>query len=326
MMKREVILAAIDHASDLERMMAAALGTGGARGADIHLIRVMPSRAVPESGDQGLWVLEPHDDRVHAGARLASMAPSAGPDGVRVHHVMLRGTPEQVIPAYAQLHDAALLIVERDYGIPRFWRNGRVVNRVAHHSPIQMLVLPARGRRAPARPELRRILAPTDFSIASAVALRRAVELSRRHGARLTLLHAVTDVPRHTAFSGSEAWEVIRRLPARLDATAQRLRRQAAFFGAADIATEVATGDAHGAILEVANRSDADLVVMGIAHRSWVDRALFGSTLRRVLRRASAPVLVVPVVAGAHTWPSEPVVARGGAAAVSETAGERLVA
>ena len=97
-------------------------------------------------------------------------------------------------------------------------------------------------------------------------------------------------------------------MPARVEAVAERLRRKAAFFGADDVATEVATGVADGAILESATRSDADLVVMGIAHRPWLERLVFGSTLRRVLSRATVPVLVVPVVAGAHAWPDEPVV------------------
>ena len=69
--------------------------------------------------------------------------------------------------------------------------------------------------------------------------------------------------------------------------------------------TEVVTGAADGAILESATRSEADLIVMGIANRSWLDRALFGSTLRRVLRRATVPVLAVPVVAGGRAWPDE---------------------
>ena len=105
-------------------------------------------------------------------------------------------------------------------------------------------------------------------------------------------------------FSGSEAWEVVRRLRAQKQAVVERLRRKAAFFGARDVDTEVTTGVAEGAILE----SDADLIVMGIAYRSWLDRVLFGSTLRRVLRRATVPVLAIPVVAGAHTWPHAPVV------------------
>ena len=76
-------------------------------------------------------------------------------------------------------------------------------------------------------------------------------------------------------------------------------------FRPGDVDTVVATGAAVGAILENARRSNPDLIVMGSPHRSWFDRVLFGSTLRRVLRRATVPVLVVPVVDGAQRWPNE---------------------
>ena len=59
------------------------------------------------------------------------MPRSADHDGVHVRPVTLRGEPERVIPAYAQLHQAAVLVVERDYGSSRFWRNGRVVDEMA---------------------------------------------------------------------------------------------------------------------------------------------------------------------------------------------------
>jgi hypothetical protein len=82
--------------------------------------------------------------------------------------------------------------------------------------------------------------------------------------------------------------------------------------GARDVATHVATGDPGGAIVDLAARGEVDLIVMGVPHRSWLDRVLFGSTLRRVLRRATLPVLVVPVIAGDYTWPepAEDAVAR----------------
>ena len=243
--------------------------------------------------------------RLAIGARLASMPRSADHDGVRVRRVTLRGEPAHVIPAYAQLHQASVLVVERDYGSSRFWRNGRVVDAMARRSPIPLLVLPKRPATEREESAPRRILTPVDFSVASAVALRTAVDLARRHGARLTLLQTLNDVPGHMIFSGSGAWEVIRRLPAHKKAAAERLRRKAALFGAHDVDTEVATGLADGAILEIARRSNPDLIVMGIAHRSWFERVLFGSTLRRVLRRATVPVLVVPVVAGAQPWPNE---------------------
>jgi hypothetical protein len=62
------------------------------------------------------------------------------------------------------------------------------------------------------------------------------------------------DVPRHMVVSGSEAWEVVRRLPAQLDAVADRLRRKAALFGVTGADTEVATGDADRAMVQISGR------------------------------------------------------------------------
>ena len=327
MLKRQLVLVAIDHATDVKRTMEAALGTAKARGADVHVIHVVPHRALHVDDHTDLWPFDPHDDRsVAIGARLASIPRSADHDGVRGRRVTLRGEPAHVIPAWAQLHEASVLVVERDYGSSRFWRNGRVVDAIARRTPIPLLVLPKRRttRRDESAP--RRILTPIDFSVASAVALRTAVDLARRHGARLTLLHTLNDVTRHMTFSGGGAWEVIRQLPAQKEAAAERLRRKASFFGADDVDTEVATGLADGAILEIARRSDPDLVVMGSAHRSWLDRVLLRSTLRRVLRRARVPVLVVPVVAGDHTWPNEHLVDQLGSRVFADSAGGRVAA
>jgi nucleotide-binding universal stress UspA family protein len=306
MLKRQLVLVAIDHATDVERTMAFALRTAKSREADVHAIQVLPHRAIDVDDRVDRSAFEPHNDGgVAIGARRASMPRSADRDGVRVQRVTLRGEAERVIPAYAQLYEASVLVVERDYGSSRFWRSGRVMNELARRSPMPLLVLPQRRTTERDESPPRRILTLVDFSIASAVALRTAVELARRHGARITLLHTLNNVTRHMTFSGGGAWEVIRRLPAQKEAATARLRRKAAFFGANDVDTEVATGLADGAMLEIARRSDADLIVMGSAHRSWLDRMLFGSTLRRVLRRATVPVLVVPVVAGAHAWPNE---------------------
>ena len=312
MIRRPLVLVAIDHATDLERTMDVALSTAKERAADLHVISVVPHGAVEIVGDPGRWAPDPPDERrADIATRIASMIRSADHDGARGHSVTLRGEPEQVIPAYAQLHEAALLVVERDYGSSRFWRNGRVVNDLARRSPAPLLVLPTSQGAQRGRPGLRRILAPFDFSIASGVALKTAVDLARRHGAHVTLLHAMTNVPQRMVFSGSEALRLVRQLPAHVQAVTKRLRRRAAVVGANDVETEVVTGVADRAILTIATRSDTDLVVMGVARRSCLDRLLFGSTLRRVLRRATVPVLVVPVVAGAFTWRDEPVVEAG---------------
>ena len=63
MLKRRLVLVAIDHATDVERTMDAALGTAKARGADVHVIQVVPHRAVYVDDRTDLWPFEPHDDR-----------------------------------------------------------------------------------------------------------------------------------------------------------------------------------------------------------------------------------------------------------------------
>ena len=310
MSNRPLVLVGIDSASGGRRTVAAAVSRARELGADVHAIRVGSVRPGRLDDRAAAPVSAPGDDRsLDRTARTASTSRITDHDGVRVRHVTLRGEPDRVIPAYAQFHQATMLVVERDFGSWPFWRHGRVVDELARRSPVPLLVLPRQGRRTGAP---RRILAPVDFSIASAIALRTAVDLSRRHGARVTVLHALKDVPQQMVFSGSEAWEVTRQLPALTEAIAGRLRRKAAYFGSSDVDTLVATGGAGDAILDTAVESDADLVVMGVTDRSWLDRVLFGSTLRRVLRRTTAPVLVVPVVAGAHVWPDEPVVERSG--------------
>ena len=80
MLKRQLVLVAIDHATDVERTMEAALSTAKARGADVHVIQVVPHRAVHVDDRTDLWPFEPHDDRgIAIGARLASIAAIGGP-------------------------------------------------------------------------------------------------------------------------------------------------------------------------------------------------------------------------------------------------------
>jgi nucleotide-binding universal stress UspA family protein len=303
MFTSQLVLAAIDHVTDVERTLEVAVRSAKARGADVHVLRVVRGSAVPAEGNGS--DASPRHYRDAVDARLALIARSAEHDRVNVRRVWLQGEPQDVIPAYAQLHQASLLVVERDYGSARFWRNGRVVNQIARQSPMPLLVLPRRGRAERDTLGTHRILTPVDFSVASAVALRTAVDLSRRHGGRVTVLHALEEEPR-IAFSGHEAWGQVRQLSGRADAVVERLRRKAALFGANDVDAEVATGDADRAILTSATRQDAGLIVMGMPRRSWIDRVLAGSTLRRVLRRATVPVLVIPVVTGGHAWPAGP--------------------
>jgi universal stress protein A len=205
------------------------------------------------------------------------------------------------MPAYAQFTGAAVVVVGHNYGTPNLWRNTSVVRRLSRSSPVPVIVVPPRRSAVEAGPfSLKRIVAAVDFTVASAVALRAAVGLARAHGARLTVLHAM-GVP-YMVFSGGEAWRLRQRLPAEVKMLAERLKDLASASGSNDIDPVVVTGEPSTSITDTATEGAADLIVMGVAPRSWLDELVFGSTLRAVLRKAQTPVLVLPVIGGAHEW------------------------
>ncbi|MBI4345725.1 MAG: universal stress protein [Elusimicrobia bacterium] len=62
-----------------------------------------------------------------------------------------------------------------------------------------------------------------------------------------------------------------------------------------DVRTQVLEGVAEECILEAARERGADLIALTSHGRSGLDRAVFGSVADAVIRKASCPVLVVPV-------------------------------
>jgi nucleotide-binding universal stress UspA family protein len=260
--------------------------------ADVHAVQVRPH-------DRGLWLAS--DTR--AGRLRRAPRPVITQGGASVGTATLYGAPERVIPAYAQLNAASLIVVPRDYGSYRFWRHSAIASRVGRSSPVPALIVPP-------RPDVelqwspRTIVAAADFTVASAIALRTAADLSNGHGAHVKIVHAMEQLDQ-MVFTGAEAWLLMQRTSTDATEIGIRLRRKAMTCGLSDAEPVVVTGDPHRGILNVATETSADLIVMGVAPRTWIDETVWGSTLRAVVRRATTPVLVVPVIAGAHEWIDE---------------------
>ena len=131
---------------------------------------------------------------------------------------------------------------------------------------------------------MKNILMATDLSARSDRALARALSLAHDRGGALTVLHVVDeDLPASLA----DAQAATAR-----DAIQEHIDGLAGDDGA-DVAIKVVFGRSYVSILEVAEDSDADLIVLG-QHREDAFKDMFrGTTVERVIRAGNAPVLLV---------------------------------
>jgi nucleotide-binding universal stress UspA family protein len=301
------VLVPADRATNVELVTEVATAFAAPQKAEIHVLNVIPK--APSWYPHEDWRALPGGGADSRPARIATAAAAARREGA-IRDVRLRGKGERIIPAYAQLVEARGIVLDRHYGTTRLWRSTAMVARMSRWSSVPVLAVPSEDPALErlARGDISRVAVAVDSTLASAVALRSAVALAARHDARLTMLHALENFPGNSVFSGGEAWRVVHRLPAQQREIAQRLESQARRFGRADAVAQVITGDAAAGIVSAASETDADVIVMGVAPRSWLDRSALGSTLARVLRRARIPVLVIPVIGGEQEWSETTVV------------------
>jgi nucleotide-binding universal stress UspA family protein len=141
-----------------------------------------------------------------------------------------------------------------------------------------------------------RILVPVDFSAHSEKAVRYALTLAPRFGARVSLLHVVED-PFVTGAWQAEAF--VPNIPELLDdlikaAQAQLadLKTRVATYGVV-AATAVVKGEPARAILDEATAGGFDLIVMGTHGRTGLSHAFLGSIAERIVQKAPCAVLTV---------------------------------
>lgn len=140
--------------------------------------------------------------------------------------------------------------------------------------------------------KLKRILVPTDFSESARHALTYGISFAQEYKAELILLHVVETIPVGYAsdlFPVPMA-EVFQEMSGYARAELAKLGSEAAQRGiqAREI---VAQGKPSAEICRVAEEETADMIVLGTHGKGMLDKALFGSTTERVVRRAPCPVL-----------------------------------
>ena len=143
---------------------------------------------------------------------------------------------------------------------------------------------------------LTQILAPTDFSEYSSYALRHAAELARQFGAKLVLLHVVSNEALESISKAHVPPHPVDKVYEDLD---QETREQYANHVPPEVRkvleTEVLVlpGVPFLEIVRAARLKGVDLIVMATHGRTGLSHALVGSVTEKVVRKAPCPVLSI---------------------------------
>jgi len=127
------------------------------------------------------------------------------------------------------------------------------------------------------------IVAATDFSAASGLAVQRAAQLARTLGARLSVVHAMERSLMHALRDLGGGEQVQQRLDALVD--------DLAADSAGTISARILEGSVVRAVAGVA--SECDLLVLGARGSHKMREFALGATARRILYRSKVPTLVV---------------------------------
>jgi len=163
-------------------------------------------------------------------------------------------------------------------------------------------------RRREMIPEIKKILYATDISKNSSYAFFYAVDMAKKHNARIVILHSVEPV--RPIYSEGEAF--------RVDAILRRAKKQEEEIDLEEIRkrlqefckrTENQTGPCvelvskilvpigHPVeeILKTAEEESCDVIVLGTHGKGFLKQAFLGSVAGSVLERTRKPVFIIPL-------------------------------
>jgi nucleotide-binding universal stress UspA family protein len=142
--------------------------------------------------------------------------------------------------------------------------------------------------------QFRHILAPTDFSEYSKQAVSSALELAKKFGAKLSILHVVElpPYPVEGYVPPSLTTTFMEDLEREASQELAQLAPEAESTGV-EVARLVTVGSPYRKILDMAEADGVDLIVMATAGRTGFSRLVMGSIAERVVRTASCPVLTI---------------------------------
>ena len=150
-------------------------------------------------------------------------------------------------------------------------------------------------------PKIKHVLYATDLSKNSAYAFRYAVNTAEKHDAKITIIYVLAD-PRFVEFpvDMSQIYEgekpsLGKKLRARLEEFIKKELKDKPEFRDRIASMEILEGDPATAILQKAEDSKSDVLIMGTHGKGIIAHAFLGSVASQVLQRIRIPVFTIPI-------------------------------
>jgi nucleotide-binding universal stress UspA family protein len=147
---------------------------------------------------------------------------------------------------------------------------------------------------------MKKILVPTDFSKPAVLASEVAVDIAKKAGAEITLLHVVEEVSGSSINIEGEAtyegnWEDKIYTMKLIEKAKKQMARFATDpkFSDVKVRQELRIGSPYHGMNAIIAERKVDLVVMGTSGRSELEQMIIGSNTEKVVRHAHCPVLTV---------------------------------
>ncbi|HEY5370835.1 MAG TPA: universal stress protein [Hanamia sp.] len=151
---------------------------------------------------------------------------------------------------------------------------------------------------------MKKILIAIDYNPTAKIIAASGFELAKSMNAEVVLLHVVADYTYYSSLDyspvlgfdsfsnlGAIQTNTVLELQNAAKDYLEKIKRQ---LGGNSIQTLVKEGDTGDAILEAANDSNADIIVMGTHGRRGLDKILMGSVAEKVMRHSKVPLFIIP--------------------------------
>jgi len=296
----EHVLCPTDHSDFSERALRHAIALCRWFGAQLSVLRVIPDvMPTPGGPDLPVTALASPALRAEAERDLGRFVQPAIDAAVPVRTVLREGEPWREI-----LHEAAALpadlVVMGTHGRSGFEHLllGSVTEKVLRRATCPVLTVCHAGDPVAS---FRHVLVATDLLPGSEHTLDLAMAIAEGAGARLTLVHAIENLPE----PGLHPYLVVPELDALRAQLEQDARERLSRAVPEDVRerlrleTRLVVGSARREVLRLAGELHADLVVLGTHAQGPIGHLLFGSTCEQVVRAAPCPVLAVRPVSPA---------------------------